>query len=335
MATAITPSPGTVRLRVRANIRRSAPNTSVPISRTVDIGTTLQVVGTATGERVAGVDQWYALGSEEFIWGGAVTNSEAGGDGDRDRPDRQMLGDYSNPNFETVAGIRHKSQGSRPNGLEGMIVHFDAYRIRSAGNGLEDSDRRCAEMLGSGRDNGFHYAEISRTGRIFLPEGFEWQQWGYHAGKSVCPATGRASVSQFYVGFEMNNPGVLYQAQEDGVFCPWFNSIRDAKGNVILDARGRCTRKSVNDEWYSQDQVRYAEGGNIQPNWYLPYSFDQFEALTNVALYLSKTFSTFSLDRVFGHDEVSPGRKNDPGGALANPAQQMMMSEFRTYLKSI
>ncbi len=251
------------------------------------------------------------------------------------RLSRALLGDYVPPNFERLDDITHAVQGTRPDGLEGMIVHFDAYRVRRAGNGAEDSDRRTVEMMRSGQQNGYHYGEISRTGRVFLAKNFDWKKWGYHAGPSRCPLTGREGVSQFYVGFEMNNPGLLYEAQEDGVFCPWFNSRRTSLGKVILDARGRCTRISANDEWYTRAEVRFAEGGNISKGWYLPYSHDQFETLTNIAGYLVQTFpDSFSLDKVFGHDEVSPGRKNDPGGALAHPDQLMKMAEFRDFLKS-
>lgn len=257
------------------------------------------------------------------------------GDEEDERLSRRVFGDYAPPVFETVAGIKHKVQGKRPEGLEGAIVHFDAYRTRGAGNGAENSDKRCIEMLKSGEQNKFHYAEISRTGKIFLPQNFEWDEWGSHAGKSKCPLTGRTSVSQYYVGFEMNNPGILREAQEDGIFCPWFNSVLTEERQVKLDARGRCFRKSANDEWYTRDEVRFAEGGNIAKGWYLPYSYDQFEALVNAMRYLSMEFpDTFSFDKVFGHDEVSPGRKQDPGGALANPGELMQMSAFRDLLKA-
>jgi hypothetical protein len=257
--------------------------------------------------------------------------------GEPDRPSRPVLGDYAPPEFIRLSDISHRVIGRRPRGLEGAIVHYDAYRIRRAGNGPEDPERRTVDMMRSGQQNGFHYAEISRAGKIYLCKNFDWLEWGYHAGESKCPLTGREGVSQFYVGFEMNNPGILYEAQEDqedGVFCPWYNSRLTERGRVILDGRGRCHRVSANDEWYRRDEVRYAQGDNITPGWYLPYSYDQFEALVNAMGYLLGEFpNTFSLDKVFGHDEVSPRRKQDPGGALAHPGQLMPMREFRAYLK--
>jgi hypothetical protein len=255
--------------------------------------------------------------------------------GEPERLSRALLGDFVPPNFETLPDVTHAVQGTRPNGLEGMIVHFDAARTRLAGNGAENSDIRTIEMMRSGQSNGFHYGEISRTGRVFLPKNWDWKKWGFHAGSSRCPLTGREGVSKFYVGFEMNNPGRVHQAQEDDVFCPWFNSRRTGAGAVILDARGRCTRQSANDEWYRPDEVRLAQGGNIQKGFYMPYTHAQFESLTNIVGFLLRTFpDTFKIDKVFGHDEVSPGRKNDPGGALATPDQVMTMPEYREFLKA-
>lgn len=334
---AITGSAGAVTARLKLNVRRDAPSSASPRTRQIEAGQRFTVIGQTTGQNVQGVDFWYALGGGEFVWGGACDNFVAGADADPDRPSRAELGDYAPPNFETVAGVRHKVQGRRPGGLEGMIVHFDAYRIRAAGNGAENSDARSLDTLRGGQDNGFHYGIISRTGRVFLPEGFDWNDWGYHAGPSLCPVTQRTGVSRFYVGFEMNNPGKLYETADPDVFCPWFNVVVDntKPGKPpILDSQGRATRRSATDEWYTRAQVRHASGGNIHDGWYVPYSYAQRETLTNIALYLAKRFPSFSLDRVLGHDEVAPTRKNDPGGALADPDQLMTMAEFRADLKT-
>jgi hypothetical protein len=309
----------------------------------VERGTVLEALRTVNGERVSGEDRWYELSDNRFVWAGgfdpvsADSDSSVPIDPNADRPNSNELGDYAPPLFQTVTGVSHPAQGRRSGGLEGLIVHFDAYRIKRAGNGAEDSDRRTIEMIGAGRANRYHYVEISRTGKVFLPDGFDWQEWGSHAGTSVCPVTGRTGVSQFYVGVEMNNPGILYPTSDPNVLVPWYNANRrpPPSGEVILDRQGRATRTSPSDEWYTPNEARRAPAtGNIKPGWYLPYSYDQFEALTNLALYLANRFSTFSLDRVLGHDEVAPNRKNDPGGALANPGEMMTMSQFRDFLKA-
>lgn len=333
---ALATAPGTVRARVRVNQRSGRPSSAAPRSRIIEPGTRFPVLGTTLGQSVSGEARWYVCADDAYVWSGACDDFQPhADDDDLDRPDRAQLGDYVPPNFETVKGVVHRARGRRPQGLEGLIVHFDAYRTRQAGNGAENSDSRCLDMLRSGQANGYHYGEISRTGRVFLPEGFDWSEWGSHAGESLCPVTGRTGVSRFYVGFEMNNPGVVYPAQEPDVFCPWFNSVLDANGRIVLDSKGRCRRKSHTDEWYGPDEVRLAQGGNIHKHWYVPYSHAQFETLVNVVLYLARRFpASFDIDKVLGHDEVAPSRKDDPGGALATPDQVMTMAEFRTYLAS-
>jgi hypothetical protein len=333
----------TLRITTRLKIREGRPSTGAPSSRTLDPGDQVTSVRTVTGEVVRGNDDWYELAGNTFIWSGGArpetANDRSPDPADEDRPSRVALGDRSAPVFEPVPGILHPAQGRRPNGLEGMIVHFDAYRIRAAGNGPEDSDRRAKETLATGENNGFHYAAVSRTGRIFVPEHFDFIHWGSHAGKSLCPLTGRTGVSRFYVGFELNNPGKLYPTADPNVFCPWFNVVvhppgHPKAGQPILNAQGQAKRRSAADEWYNAGEVRFARGGNIQAGWYLPYSADQFEAITDIALYLADKFPSFSLDKVFGHDEVSPGRKNDPGGCMAMPGLVMTMEKFREHLKA-
>ncbi|WP_417470945.1 N-acetylmuramoyl-L-alanine amidase [Maricaulis sp.] len=324
------------RTNARVNIRIGAPALAAPVREILDPGTEIFITAAVTGDDVHGNDQWYACRGDVFVWSGACENYHeepappGDGENEGERPSRVELGEVMQPEFETLPGVFHKVRGYRPGGLEGLIVHFDAART------LPDSDRSTREVMRYGAEQGYHYGAISRSGRIFLPQGFNWEAWGYHAGTSQCPVTDRKGVSQYYVGFELNNPGLLYPAQQTGVFCPWFNAERDEKGRVILDADGRCTRRDENDEWYRDYEVRLCEGGNITKGWYLPYSAEQFAALTRICIWLSRRFpDSFSLERVFGHDEVSPGRKSDPGGAMGTPTEMMTMAEFRSSLMQL
>lgn len=247
-----------------------------------------------------------------------------------DRPNKRDYGEDLAVVLEPVMGQSHKIRGSYENGLEGLIVHYDAGRIRPKYAADENSDWGSIKTIEWGARQGYRYLCISRTGRVFAPDNWDWDHWGSHAGRSKCPITARTWVSQYYVGVEMNNPGLLYEAQEDGVFCPWYNSRRRENGSVILDERGRCYRLDPRDEWFNRERVRYASGENIFPGYYLPYTRAQFEALKGVvALAKSERPDTFGYDFIFGHDEVSPGRKQDPGGALAHEDRLMTMTEFR------
>ncbi len=67
------------------------------------------------------------------------------------------------------------------------------------------------------------------------------------------------------------------------------------------------------------DQVRYVERfQNREAGWYHRYTPEQEQALTDLLLWLKTNApAIFDFELVLGHDEVSPGRKNDPGGSLS------------------
>ncbi|MGF1455528.1 MAG: glucosaminidase domain-containing protein [Alphaproteobacteria bacterium] len=256
---------------------------------------------------------------------------------EEDRPSRSERPDVSPPLYDVVDSVTMTVKGTRPQNLEGLIVHYDAARIKSA-RALPpaEQDEWARRTLVYGGGQGLQYATMSRSGRIFLPRNYSWDEWGYHAGRSLCPVTGRSSVSRYYGGLEINNPGLVHPDNQYGVFCPWFNAIRDQNGAVILDGQGRCTVRSLNDEHYTRDQVRYSDGtANITPGWYVPFTREQMEALVQSIRFLMEVSPSFQLDLVLGHDEVSPGRKSDPGGAMDWDGRPITMPDFRRELRDM
>ncbi len=256
---------------------------------------------------------------------------------EEDRPSRSERPDVSPPLYEVVESVGMSVKGQRPNNLEGLIVHYDAARIKSAGPlPPADQDEWARRTLFYGQGQGLQFATMSRSGRIFLPKNYTWSEWGYHAGRSLCPVTGRTSVSKYYGGVEINNPGIVYPDDRYGVFCPWFNSRRNSNGSVILDSQGRCQLVSLDDEHYTRDQVRYCDAQeNIKPGWYVPFTRPQMDALVQSIRYLMEVSPTFSIERVLGHDEVSPDRKADPGGAMDWDGQPITMEAFRRELRDM
>jgi hypothetical protein len=224
------------------------------------------------------------------------------------------------PRFVKVPKILHRFAGRRPKGLEGAIIHFDAGRTRSRA-APDDLEWGARNTLAGAVTGGHAYATVSRSGTIYLPANMDWDAWGSHAGVSKCPATGRTGVSRFYVGFEVNCPGWVYPSEEPDLFVPWFDAVCDAKGRVVADSKGRARIRNHKGEIYRRDQVRLigANEGNIRKGAYVPFTTAQMDALVGALLWLkARAPATFSLDRVFGHDEVAvpAGRKLDPGGSL-------------------
>lgn len=142
------------------------------------------------------------------------------------------------------------------------------------------------------------YFAIDRDGNI--GQNFSLDRWGYHAGKSKWPILG-TGVSKQLVGIEVCCPGTL-----------------DHNGEAWFGVR-----------YGSEDYRRVKSSGNVRAGVYHRFTQHQERALERLLIWLkTNNPSVFQLDLVLGHDEVSPGRKNDPGGSLS-----CTMPEFRRKLE--
>jgi hypothetical protein len=184
------------------------------------------------------------------------------------------------------------SRGSYATGYpKGAVVHFTAGRR----NGLKPAMKYQTEQ-------GYLYFVIDKDGNI--GQNFPLDSWGYHAGKSSYPGL-NGTVSDELVGIEIECAGLL--TKEGSTYKTWYQTA------------------------VAEEEVRYikTKTDNQQAGYYEKYTQEQEEALTRLLLWLHKNNpDVFSLDFVVGHDEVSPGRKNDPGGSLS-----MSMPKYREFLK--
>lgn len=182
-----------------------------------------------------------------------------------------------------------KTRGKRPKGYpQGLVVHF------TAGSSAESS-------LSWGRDQGLAFWMIAKDGKTYQTHSLD--TWGYHAGKSSYRGI-EGTVSDELLGVEIDCAGML--TPKAGKYVSWF---------------GRQVTES---------NVRFSEGkANQVRGHYEKFTTKQEEALIELCLWLKRNNpKVFSFDLVVGHDEVSPGRKNDPGASLS-----MTMPEFRALLK--
>jgi len=180
--------------------------------------------------------------------------------------------------IQDYRNIQMKSRGKYKNGYpQGAIVHF------TAGSSAESS-------LEWGVKSGFLFFVIARDGRIF--QNFDLNTHGYHAGKSYWPHLG-SSVSSKLVGIEMAAAGRL-EKHSDG----WYSYF----GKKIEHIR------TVSQKRYTQETT----------GTYEAFQTAQEQSLLNLLIWLKRNNpEVFNCDYILGHDEVSPGRKNDPGGALS------------------
>jgi N-acetyl-anhydromuramyl-L-alanine amidase AmpD len=175
---------------------------------------------------------------------------------------------------------------------EGAIIHYTA-------------SASAIPTLSWGRQKGFCFFLIDKNGDIY--QSFPINEWGDHAGQSKCPKTNREFVHRYYVGIEMVNCGEL--KLDKGIWRSWF-------GRIIQEKDVRVILKKVNE---------------VMPGGYEKFTKEQEASLSDLLVWLYLQNPTvFSFDKVFGHNEVSPGRKVDPGGSIS-----MSMSEYRAYLKNL
>ena len=194
---------------------------------------------------------------------------------------------------------------------QGAVVHFTAGRSRNKEEGgKRQADTHYEQGLRSVKhsvDKGaYTYFLISRDGTVF--QNFPLNRWGYHAGKSYLPGLS-GSVSDKLVGIEVMNAGKL--EKKGDVYHAWF------------------TTTSKGDKPFYKHEVRYFSGSKNQAKgYYHKYSPEQEKALKELLLWLKHNNpEVFSLEKVVGHDEVSPGRKSDPGGSLS-----VAMKDYRRIL---
>lgn len=172
---------------------------------------------------------------------------------------------------------------------EGIIIHF------TAGH----SEQKGEDGVAFGTSQGHRYLFMDAKGQIF--QQFCLSGYGAHAGQSKCPKTGRTTVSQFYVGLEIACEGKLSSA----LVTDWGKRI----------PKERTRSGFINNKWQ--------KGAGV----FETFEPAQEESLIDFCLWACRKFG-FDETSIFGHDEVAPVRKNDPGLSLS-----VTMDEFRERVK--
>ncbi|MCU4177093.1 N-acetylmuramoyl-L-alanine amidase [Carboxylicivirga sp. N1Y90] len=125
---------------------------------------------------------------------------------------------------------------------------------------------------------------IGRAGEIYQIVPFNYQAW--HAGKSKYGS--RVGYNKFSIGIELDNAGVLTKAGTE--YVSWFG--KKYQQNDVLQARHR-----------NEQDLKY---------WHL-YTPEQIAACERVVKLL---IENYGIKEILGHEEIAPGRKQDPGPAF-------------------
>lgn len=134
---------------------------------------------------------------------------------------------------------------------------------------------------------------IGRDGSITQLVPFDIKAW--HAGASTWE--GRVGLNTYSIGIELDNAGRLTRSGNQ--WRAWFGDPYDE--NEVIEAVHK--HESESNGWHI-------------------YAPEQIDAVLKVGILL---FSHYKLCDVVGHDDISPGRKSDPGPAFP-------MSSFRARL---
>ena len=125
---------------------------------------------------------------------------------------------------------------------------------------------------------------IGRNGEIFQLVPFNIIAW--HAG--ISSYAGRSEYNRYSIGIELDNAGVLTKTGTD--YVSWFGK-----------------------KYMENEVIRAVHRNETQPRYWHIYTEKQLElneAIT--ALLIEK----YKISQILGHEEISPGRKVDPGPAF-------------------
>jgi hypothetical protein len=201
---------------------------------------------------------------------------------------------------EVTSGVRRGRRLRRY--PDGALVHWTAGHR----NGLESG----ADFQ---KSSGMSYCLIDKDGNF--GQGDPLDHWGYHGGASAYKGLS-GTVSDELVGIELQAAGNLRES--GGKFYPWWDEGKRLAKNEIP----------------ASEVVSSERRGNIAPGHYHAYTQAQMLTLRKGLCWLHLNYpSVFQIQFILGHDEVSPGRKTDPGAALVdlnnNP---ITMSQLRDWI---
>lgn len=159
--------------------------------------------------------------------------------------------------------------------------------------------QEAAEWLCNPNSKASAHLVVGRDGAVFQLLPFNHVAW--HAGPSS--HNGRQGLNQYSIGIEIDNPGQL---------------VRDG------DRYYTYFRKEIAPE----DVAHLTHRHHSTPSYWQTYTPAQVETVFQITQLLVREYG---LKHVVGHEEVSPGRKVDPGPAFPlDDLRRLVLGEDRS-----
>lgn len=174
----------------------------------------------------------------------------------------------------------HSSRGGRE--VVGTVIHYTA-------GGYASGTVRWFSMEQSRVSAHF---VIGRKGEVW--QCVELDRAAWHAGRGTIDYKGQpyTNPNKCTVGIELANRGPLERHNDRWVY-EFGRKLKDYRGPEPVWASGFVGRKKVDGYWE-------------------PYRKEQLEALKGVISYIRNELGDEAV-RLFGHHEIAPARKIDPG----------------------
>lgn len=162
----------------------------------------------------------------------------------------------------------------------GIVTHYTACPRQS-----ENNEKRITNWLSNKGKSSTHFV-ILRDGTIL--QGVSINQKAWHAGESAITVGGRVlkSLNNYAIGIDFDNVGPLKGVNSK-------NDYKDSYGTQWTYDRIYISKNSV---WE-------------------PYTWEQICSYIDLCEVLCDEFK-FGTNNIWGHNDVSPGRKIDPGDAF-------------------
>jgi len=126
---------------------------------------------------------------------------------------------------------------------------------------------------------------------------------------------------QFGTGY----PQALFTGRLDCTAHVDFNDLRgvEVSPHLFIDRQGGVQQFVSFDKraWHAGVSCWHARAGcnaysigiELEGSVHTPFTLEQYDVLTDVCVALLHRYPSLSVDGVVGHNEIAPGRKQDPG----------------------